>query len=146
VKHTVEKTVKPFERVLIHKFNKTEYSNFTKTAFIRMELRTLDNVVSTNNYFFVPMKNRTNAMPELTYAIQGSTLTISTRKIASYVWIYRKLNGNYLPLKLADNYFTLVPGETRTVDIGSTPHGEIYVTCYEIEFNSEKKGKSLRED
>lgn len=101
-----------------------------------MELRTLDNFVSINNYFFVPMINRTNAMPELTYQIQGNTLTISTKKIASYVWVYRKLNDNYLPLQLSDNYFTLVPGEIRAIDIGNIPHGEIYVTCYEIEFNA----------
>lgn len=110
-----------------------------------MELRTLDNFVSQNNYFFVPMRNRTNANPELTYSFQGNNIIISTRKIASYVWIYRKVGDNYLPLQLADNYFTLIPGETRTIDIGSTPHGEVYVSCYEIEFNAEK-GKSLREE
>ena len=92
----------------------------------------MDNVVSNNNYFFVPMRLRTNALPDLTYSIQGKTITISTKKIASYVWIYRKVNDNYLPLQLEDNYFTLIPGETRTIDIGNTPHGEIYVTCYEI--------------
>jgi hypothetical protein len=89
------------------------------------------------------MKSRTNALPDLNYSIQGHTLTITTKKIASYVWIYRKLNENYLPLQLEDNYFTLIPGETRSIDIGNTPHGEIYVTCYEIEFNAEKRGKNL---
>ena len=106
-----------------------------------MDLRTLDNVVSSNNYFFVPMIKRTNAMPELTYSFQGSSLTIFTKKIASYVWIYRKVNDNYLPLQLSDNYFTLIPGESRSIDVGSTPHGEIFVTCFEIEFNSEKRAR-----
>lgn len=96
-----------------------------------MDLRTLDNVVSSNNYFFVPMKNRTNADPGLTYSFQGLSLTIATKKLATYVWIYRKVNENYLPMNLADNYFTLIPGETRTVDVGNIPHGEIYVTCFE---------------
>lgn len=138
--------MKPFDRSLVHRFNKTEYANFTHNGFIRMDLRTLDNVVSSNNYFFVPMKNRTNADPGLTYSFQGNSLTITTKKIASYVWIYRKLNENYLPMNLADNYFTLIPGESRTVDVGSIPHGEIYVTCFEIEFNTEKKSRAqLRE-
>lgn len=142
VKHTVEKTVRPFERALVHRFGKSEYGNFTSTGFIRMDLRTLDNVVSSHNYFFVPMIKRTNAVPELTYSFQGSSLTIATTKIATYVWIYRKVNDNYLPLQLSDNYFTLVPGESRTIDVGSTPHGEIYVTCFEVEFNSEKKARA----
>ena len=123
VKHVVEKSVKPFERVLIHKFNKTEYANYTHTGFIRNELFTVDNVVSNHNYFFVPMKSRTNANPDLSYSFQGKKIIITTKKIASYIWIYRKVNDNYYPMNLEDNYFTLAPGETRTIDIGSIPHG-----------------------
>lgn len=32
-----------------------------------MELKTADNYISNNNYFFVPMVNRTNADPGLSY-------------------------------------------------------------------------------
>ena len=85
------------------------------------------------------MKNRPNSDPELSYQILGNQMTVRSTYLASYVWIYRKKGTEYLPLVLDDNYFTLTPGSSRTVDIGSVPRSEIFVTCYELEFLHEKK-------
>lgn len=56
------------------------------------------------------MVKRPNLDPGLTYTFSGSNLKITTKRLASYIWIYRKVNTNYLPLKLSDNYFSLIPG------------------------------------
>ena len=69
------------------------------------------------------MKNRPNFDPQLTYSIEGSKLTITTKYLASYVWIYRKLNDNYLQMNLSDNYFTMSPGEKVVIDVGDIPRG-----------------------
>jgi len=97
-----------------------------------MQLKTVDNYVSNNNYFFQPMKGRYHLNPELTYTLEGTTIKVTAKKIASYVWIYRKKNDRYLAMNLSDNFFTLIPGESRIINIGSVPHGEIFVTCYEL--------------
>jgi hypothetical protein len=84
-------------------------------------MRTADNYSSYNNYFFVPMKNRTNADSDLSFFFEGNNIIITAKKIASYVWIYRKKNNNYIALKLEDNYFTLTPGESKIINIGDAP-------------------------
>lgn len=70
-------------------------------------MNTLGNLQSSNNFFFVPMKERQNLIPQLTYKFGHQSITVSTNRLASYAWIYRKKGNIYLPLKLEDNYFTL---------------------------------------
>lgn len=123
VKHVIEKTIKPFDKMLVHRFNKTEYGNYTTTGYLRTDLRTADNVVSSNHYFFVPMKSRPIVDPNITYTFQGSNMRLISQKLATYVWIYRKRNDNYLGMRLEDNFFHLNPAEEKIVAIGNVPHG-----------------------
>ncbi len=97
----------PFERVIVRRFTKNECANFTQTGFIKARLETTENDISSNNYFFVTMKDRPNLIPNLTYNFEGFNLRIKTDKLASYIWIYRKKGDSYIPLNLSNNYFTL---------------------------------------
>ena len=70
------------------------------------------------------MKNRTIVDPGLTYEYIKTTksVKVTAKNLATYVWIY-----SYLPQKdkhfaftnIEDNYFTLLPGESRTISLGS---------------------------
>ena len=84
----------------------------------------------------MPPKQRPKSVPVLNYYVDKvNNLIITTDRLATYVWIYQRKNNSYLPLHLSDNYFTLLPNETKSINVGNAPHGEIFVTCYEIEKN-----------
>ncbi len=90
----------PFERVLVRRFTNAELTPYKKTGFIKARINTLGNLQSSNNFFFVTMKDRQNFIPQLTQKFGPQSITVSTNRLASYVWIYRKKGNNYLPLKL----------------------------------------------
>ena len=46
------------------------------------------------------MKDRQNLVPQLNYQFKAQSIVVSTNRLASYVWIYRKKGNTYLPLKL----------------------------------------------
>jgi len=69
------------------------------------------------------MKNRTIMNPELTYEYSkiNNTLKLSTKYLATYVWIYSysiRNDKHYAFKNIEDNYFTLLPGESRIIKLG----------------------------
>ena len=94
------------------------------------------------------MKHRPNLIPDLKVTKSGKDLTLSTNRLASYVWIYRVDNGQHLPLHLSENYFTMTANTTKTIEVGDVPMKQLEVTCFELEFQAEKgnKGKLTIEE
>ena len=107
VNFTIERTVKPFQKVLVRRLPKEGMEAYSKTGYIRTRLTTTQNISSSHNYFQLPMKDRLNLKPDLTLKIVNQEIVISTNTLASYVWIHRRQGATYTPLQLAENYFTL---------------------------------------
>jgi hypothetical protein len=124
-------------------------AQYINKAFIITSLKTIENITSSHNYFFLPMRARPNLTPQLQHTIKDGKITITTDKLASFVWIHQKSGTNYPALRLKENYFTMTANTTKTVEIGDIPENEIYVTSYETEFQQdhlERQRKILTEE
>ena len=102
---------------MVRRFTQEEYEKISFEGFIKTKLTTTTNIISNNNYFMIPMKERPNLTPDLKYTISGKSITISTNRLASYIWIFRKNQNGFVSLKVSDNYFTLTANEVKTVFI-----------------------------
>jgi hypothetical protein len=91
---------------------------------MRVNMTCIEKESRTYNFFFTNMKNRTIVDPVMTYEYIKATksVKVTAKNVATYVWIY-----SYLPQKdkhfafknIEDNYFTLLPGETKMINLGS---------------------------
>ena len=71
-------------------------------------------------------------------------MTIWSDKLATYVWVFMKNSkGEYSALHLDENYFTLTANRKKTISVGSLSGEQLFVTCYELEVNAEKKNNAL---
>ncbi|MCX6244038.1 MAG: glycoside hydrolase family 2 protein [Bacteroidetes bacterium] len=70
--------------------------------------------ISRNNYYFQPVKDLELEKPVIRRTVKklqdGYAITLSTDKLAKNVWLTSTMKGNF-----SDNFFDLLPGETRTV-------------------------------
>ena len=87
------------------------------------------------------MKHRPNYAPEIKMERNGKDLVLSTNKLASYVWVYQVLNSKHIPLHLSENYFTMTANTSKTISVGDVPTNQLYVSCFELEFEAEKAAK-----
>lgn len=74
------------------------------------------------NFFFTKMKNRVIVDPQLTYTYlkESNSVKVSVKNVATYVWVYGydEVNDLHYAFKnIQDNYFTLLPGQTRTIKL-----------------------------
>lgn len=85
---------------MVRRLTKEEMEKYYNTSFIIVSLKTTENITSSHNYFFRPMKDRPNYAPQLQHTIKDNKITITTNRLASFVWIHQKQGTNYPSLRL----------------------------------------------
>ncbi len=91
---------------------------------MKVNMTCIEKESRTYNFFFTNMRNRTIVDPGLTYEYikANKTVKVTAKNLATYVWIYSYLpqkNRHYALKNIEDNYFTLLPGESRNINVGS---------------------------
>ena len=150
----VEKTVQPMSqvqvvRVFVSEEELRQLRDVYREAVMRVEMKCIEKMSSVYNFFFTSMKNRSVVDPGLSfeYLKVNKSVRVSAKNLATYVWVYSYIPGkdkHYALKNIEDNYFTLLPGESRTVGLGefeaeAEAEAGIAVTCYEIEAIKEIK-------
>ncbi len=112
-------------------YRKESYRN-RENIFLSLRLEQGDSLLSSNMVFFVPPKYWNLEKPEIQYMInreQGETKIILTaKKYAAYV----ELGVHNSHAQFSDNYFHLLPGESKTVFVVSAeiPYKEFQSSFY----------------
>lgn len=93
-------------------------------SFIKVNMTCIEKVSSSYNFFFTSMKNRNIVDPGLSYEYikANKTVKVSAKNLATYVWIFSYVplrNKHYAFKNIEDNYFTLLPGESRVISLGT---------------------------
>ena len=86
-------------------------------CFLRMEWKVGKEIFAAN-YFPQLFKDVTFEAPKLSWKLNGSKLTVTSENYARFVYVDIPLK-QVRDVTLSDNYFDLIPGETRTVEIVS---------------------------
>jgi beta-mannosidase len=78
-----------------------------------------EKILSRNNFYFLPVKDLRLPPPRITRTItdlqDGYRITLTTDKLAKNVFLSADAKGTF-----SDNFFDLLPGETRTVEFRTT--------------------------
>ena len=90
-----------------------------KEVVFTAELKIGGRILSRNNVYFEPVKDLHLEKPSITRTVKpakdGYSVTLSTDKLAKNVYLNSDLKGAF-----SDNYFDLLPGETRTISFITT--------------------------
>jgi beta-mannosidase len=99
-----------------------------KNRFLRMEW-TVGKQIFSANYFPQLSKDVAFEEPQLSWKLSGSTATVTSKNYARFVYADIPF-AQVRKVTLSDNYFDLIPGETRSIEIRSeTP-------LHSVEFKS----------
>jgi beta-mannosidase len=89
-----------------------------KQLVFNTQLTSGKKIFSQNNFYFSPVKDLLLQKPLITKSIQktpeGYQLTLSSNRLAKNVYLTSSLNGAF-----SDNFFDILPGETRTISFNT---------------------------
>jgi len=87
----------------------------TSTVLMRVSLSKGGIIFAQNTLYFAPVKSLPLELPEITYTVQRAGkafwLTVHSYRLAKNIW----LDTKGVECDFSDNYFDLLPGESRTV-------------------------------
>ena len=96
-------------------------------VFLRMEWRVNEQTFA-EHWFPALFKDIAFESPRLQWELKGNELTITSENYARFVYIDIPLE-QVRKVTLGDNYFDMIPGETRTIQVcGVGPVGSVNVT------------------
>jgi beta-mannosidase len=109
--------------ILLHTVSLAELltKGIAENMFLKMELVKEGKTIASNIYYFTEPKNLSLQKVPVSYAIDSVTahhfiLTVSAPALAKNVFI----DVGNATISLSDNYFDLLPGESKTVELTST--------------------------
>jgi beta-mannosidase len=90
----------------------------SKQLVFTAQLSSEKKIYAQNNFYFNPVKDLVLQKPLITKSIQKTTegylVTLSSDRLAKNVYLDSNLNGTF-----SDNFFDLLPGETRTISFNT---------------------------
>jgi len=102
-----------------------------KEVVFTAELKLGGRILSRNNLYFEPVKDLHLEKPAITKTVKpgkdGYSITLTTDKLAKNVFLSSDLKGAF-----SDNYFDLLPGETRTVNFITTARNPAFADKLKI--------------
>lgn len=112
-------------------YRKESYRNREK-VYLSLRLLQGDSLLSSNIVFFVSPKHLQLKEPEIKYSVSENNGKIKIEVSASHFAAFVELGIKNNYARFSDNFFHLIPGEIKTVDVVSTgtPHNEIRGKLY----------------
>ena len=108
----------PFESKQVIIIPKEHFQSFKENAYLKLELKNKDEIISSKNIFFLPFKNLNISKPEIDYKWKLDkierkiNITVKSKYFAKGIFISSASKSNF-----NDNFFDLGALEQKTVTI-----------------------------
>ena len=129
--------IKSFKSFIVKSLPEEEFNGNKNDTYIKLILKNNENIISSKNIFFLPVKELNILKPNLTYQLSVDSslnklyVNIKTNYFAKGVYISSSSNLNF-----SENYFDLDAKEEKTVFIDLLPNENLDQLISSIKLSS----------